>query len=126
MKEQAQLYGAAIEDGFVSRIESGDGGFVAEWGSGPVAAKTVLLATGVTNRRPPMDEAAHDDALAAGLIRYCPICDGYEVTDKNVAVIGSGRTGRGGDALPASLHRRPHVDRARQRCMNCRTRIALA
>ena len=24
-----------------------------------------------------------------GLVRYCPICDGYEVTDKKVGVIGS-------------------------------------
>ena len=93
MREQAQLYGAKIEDGFVSRIERGDGGFVAEWGSGPITAKTVLLATGVANRRPPMDEAAHDAALAAGLIRYCPICDGYEVTDKKVAVIGTDAKG---------------------------------
>jgi thioredoxin reductase (NADPH) len=93
MKEQAQLYGAEIEDGFVSRIECTDGLFVAEWGSGPVAAKTVLLATGVSNRRPSIDEEAHDAALAAGLIRYCPICDGYEVTDKRVAVIGTGAKG---------------------------------
>ncbi|HMI40717.1 MAG TPA: NAD(P)/FAD-dependent oxidoreductase [Sphingomicrobium sp.] len=93
MKEQAQLYGAVIEDGFVSRIESGGGGFVAEWGCGPVAARTVLLATGVSNRRPAMDETAYDSALAAGLIRYCPICDGYEVTDKRVAVIGTGEKG---------------------------------
>jgi thioredoxin reductase (NADPH) len=49
----------------------------------------VLIATGVTNRRPPMDEELHDDALARGLVRYCPICDGYEVTDKKVGVIGS-------------------------------------
>jgi len=90
MKEQAQLYGAAIDQGFVSRIECEDGLFVAEWGCGPVAAKTVLLATGVSNRRPALDETAHDDAVAAGLIRYCPICDGYEVTDKSVAVIGTG------------------------------------
>jgi thioredoxin reductase (NADPH) len=27
--------------------------------------------------------------LARGLVRYCPICDGYEVTDKKVGVIGS-------------------------------------
>src|SRR4030095_11852712 len=40
-------------------------------------------------RRPPMDEALHDDALARGLIRYCPICDGFEVTDKKIGVIGS-------------------------------------
>src|SRR3546814_20616650 len=36
-----------------------------------------------------MDEALHDKALADGLIRYCPICDGYEVTDRKVGVIGS-------------------------------------
>jgi thioredoxin reductase (NADPH) len=49
----------------------------------------VLLATGVTNRKPPMDEALHDEALERGLVRYCPICDGFEVTDKKVGVIGS-------------------------------------
>ena len=95
MKEQAILYGTRIEIGQVTKLErdSGTGEFVAEWGSGPIAAKTVLLATGVTNRRPPMDEALHTDALARGLIRYCPICDGYEVTDKRVGVIGSGSHG---------------------------------
>ncbi len=36
------------------------------WGSGSVTARSVLLATGVTNRRPPMDEALHDEALARG------------------------------------------------------------
>ena len=40
-----------------------------------------------------MDMALHDDAMARGLIRYCPICDGYEVTDKKVAVIGTGERG---------------------------------
>jgi thioredoxin reductase (NADPH) len=40
-----------------------------------------------------MDEDLHDEALAKGLIRYCPICDGYEVTDKKVGVIGSGSHG---------------------------------
>ena len=40
--------------------------FTATWGSGCATARTVLLATGVTNRRPPMDEELHDDALARG------------------------------------------------------------
>jgi thioredoxin reductase (NADPH) len=94
MREQAQRYGARIESGQVTRLDLlDDGTFNAEWGSGPVHARTVLLATGVTNRRPPMDEALHDEALARGLIRYCPICDGYEVTDKKVGVIGSGKGG---------------------------------
>jgi len=51
-------------------------------------ARKVLLATGLTNRRPPMDEDLHNEALSRGLIRYCPICDGYEVTDRKVGVIG--------------------------------------
>ncbi|HEU4810390.1 MAG TPA: NAD(P)/FAD-dependent oxidoreductase [Sphingomicrobium sp.] len=89
MREQAQLYGAKIEDGFIARLDSTDSGFCATWGAGSVEAKTVLLATGTRNRRPPMDEELHDDALARGLIRYCPICDGYEVTDKKIGVIGS-------------------------------------
>jgi thioredoxin reductase (NADPH) len=91
MKEQACKYGAKIESEFVSKLERDEqsGLFTATWGSGCATARTVLLATGVANRRPPMDEALHDDALARGLIRYCPICDGYEVTDKKVGVIGS-------------------------------------
>ena len=91
MREQACKYGAKIESEFVSKLERDEttGLFTATWGSGSATARTVLLATGVANRRPPMEEKLHDDALARGLIRYCPICDGYEVTDKKVGVIGS-------------------------------------
>jgi thioredoxin reductase (NADPH) len=93
MRRQAQKYGTRIVDAFVTRLDKTDCGFEAVWGEGSVAAKAVLLATGVKNRRPPMDEELHDEALAHGLIRYCPICDGYEVTDKRVGVIGSGSRG---------------------------------
>ena len=91
MRDQACKYGAKLETEFVTKLERDEasGMFTATWGSGCVKARTVLLATGVTNRRPPMDEEMHDQALAAGRIRYCPICDGYEVTDKKVGVIGS-------------------------------------
>jgi thioredoxin reductase (NADPH) len=91
MRDQACKYGAKIETEYVTKLERDPdtGHFTATWGSGKAVARTVLLATGVSNRRPPMDEELHDDALARGLIRYCPICDGYEVTDKRVGVIGS-------------------------------------
>jgi thioredoxin reductase (NADPH) len=95
MKEQAQMYGASIATARVTRLDVVEGGFRAEWGQGSVTARKVLLATGLTNRKPPMDEDLHDEALARGLIRYCPICDGYEVTDKRVGVIGSGSHGVG-------------------------------
>ena len=89
MKDQARLYGTRIVEDHVTRLDCEGELFSAQWGSGSATTKTVLLATGVTNRRPPMDLDLHDDALARGLIRYCPICDGYEVTDKKVGVIGS-------------------------------------
>jgi thioredoxin reductase (NADPH) len=90
MRAQACKYGAKIETEFVTKLERDeDGLFTATWGSGEAKARSVLLATGVSNRRPPIDEELHDDALARGLVRYCPICDGYEVTDKKVGVIGS-------------------------------------
>jgi thioredoxin reductase (NADPH) len=95
MRQQACKYGAKIESEFVTRLERErrTALFTATWGSGCQTARAVLLATGVTNRRPPMDEALHDEALSRGLVRYCPICDGYEVTDKNVGVIGSDSRG---------------------------------
>ena len=91
MREQACKYGGKIQTEAVTKLErdSESGIFTATWGSGSRRARTVLLATGVTNRRPPMDEELHDQALAHGLVRYCPICDGFEVTDKKVGVIGS-------------------------------------
>jgi thioredoxin reductase (NADPH) len=95
MRDQACKFGAKIVTEFVSKLErdAKSGLFTATWGSGTATARSVLLATGVTNRRPPMDEQLHDQALARGLVRYCPICDGYEVTDKRVGVIGSGSHG---------------------------------
>jgi thioredoxin reductase (NADPH) len=91
MRDQACKYGAKIENEFVTKLERDEetGLFTATWGSGCATARAVLLATGVTNRRPPIDEKLHDDALSRGLIRYCPICDGYEVTDRKIGVIGS-------------------------------------
>jgi thioredoxin reductase (NADPH) len=91
MRTQAQKYGAKIVRDRVSKLEREEetGLFTATWGSGCRQARSVLIATGVTNRKPPMDEDLHDEALSRGLIRYCPICDGYEVTDKRVGVIGS-------------------------------------
>ena len=95
MRDQACKYGAKFETEFVTKLERDEasGLFTATWGSGEATARAVLLATGVSNRRPPMDEDLHDDALARGLVRYCPICDGYEVTDKRVGIVGSGSHG---------------------------------
>jgi len=133
MQAQARKYGAAIETARVTRLDRIEGGFSAEYGAGPVTARTVLLATGVANRRPPMDEGLHNEALARGLIRYCPICDGYEVTDRKVGVIGSGGNGVAEAAFlrsytadvtliaPDSAHALGAADRERLEALGVRT-----
>jgi len=90
MAEQAQRFGATRELARVTKIEPDDEGFIVWAEAREFHAKTVLIATGVINNRPPgIDDALHIEALGKGLLRYCPICDGYEVTDKRVAVIGT-------------------------------------
>ena len=89
MREQSAEFGVQIRNAAVERLEHHGGMFHARVGDDAIAARSVLLATGVVNNRPRMDDADHDTALSQGLIRYCPICDGFEVTDKRVAVVGS-------------------------------------
>jgi thioredoxin reductase (NADPH) len=94
MREQAREFGVKVERGIVEHVEREDELFVARTVTGDIArARTLLLTTGIVNRSPPISPELHDVALARGLIRYCPICDGFEVTDKRVGVIGDGSHG---------------------------------
>jgi thioredoxin reductase (NADPH) len=94
MREQAREFGAIREEKRVEHLARHKAGFTVGTDSGTYRARTVLIATGVLNHGPPgMDEALHDRALACGALRYCPVCDGYEITDSRVAVIGSGNHG---------------------------------
>jgi thioredoxin reductase (NADPH) len=93
MRRQAMRYGARLLKGEVSLLSREANRFVAEFASERVGAHAVLLATGIVNRRPAMPDDLHNDAVARGLLRYCPICDGYEVTDQSVGVIGTGERG---------------------------------
>jgi thioredoxin reductase (NADPH) len=61
-----------------------DGTFVACTSVDEIHARTVLLATGLVDKRPTgLLEGVKSDA-----IRFCPICDGYEATDKRIGVMG--------------------------------------
>jgi thioredoxin reductase (NADPH) len=95
MRKQAEIYGVRITENTVEVLSQHENDFAACLiGSANVRAQTVLLATGVVNRRPPMiDDRTHALALAGGQLRYCPVCDGYEVTDRRVAVMGTGQRG---------------------------------
>ncbi|WP_299359105.1 NAD(P)/FAD-dependent oxidoreductase [uncultured Paracoccus sp.] len=93
MRIQAARYGAELRPGEVTDIRRDGDLFHGQTDSGPVRARTVLLATGVLNLRPPLAQDVHDDAVARGLLRYCPICDAYEQTGKRIGVLGADRHG---------------------------------
>ncbi|MFK3890128.1 NAD(P)/FAD-dependent oxidoreductase [Sphingomonas sp. NPDC079357] len=94
MQAQAEKYGARREPVKVISLTRDGDDFVVGTDHGTHRARTVLLATGVVNHRPAhLLPDVHDPALARGLLRYCPVCDGYEVTDRRVAVIGTGDHG---------------------------------
>ncbi len=90
MRAQARLYGAELRLGAeVAALTRGaDGRFTATVGGEAVAARTAILATGVMENKPPLPHVA--DAVKRGLIRTCPICDGWESMGKRVAVLGQG------------------------------------
>jgi thioredoxin reductase (NADPH) len=92
LREQARRYGATLTAGNVDRIErSADGTFRVSAGSERIAARTVVLATGAMDVEPALPNIK--DAIRSGLVRHCPICDGFEVIGKSVAVIGRGVRG---------------------------------
>lgn len=93
MREQALRHDVDLRAGHVERLAKRGEEFLAESDSLSLTARSVLLATGVTNLHPQMPQPMHDEALARGQLRYCPVCDGYEACGQNIAVIGTGTRG---------------------------------
>ncbi len=89
LREQATQYGATISRGEVTRLTQIDGAFEAEIDGHVVHASRVLLATGGLDVEP--DLPGVRDAVRRGLVRYCPICDAYEVIGQKVALIAFGK-----------------------------------
>src|SRR3954467_2170472 len=97
-RDTVERYGVPIEAGTVARLERGREGFSAAMkaaggGSRMIRARRVLLATGAVDVEPELPNLP--DAVRRGLVRYCPICDGYESMGRRIAVIGHGERGMG-------------------------------
>src|SRR3546814_15442699 len=93
MREHAARYGAELVNGVVKSIERVQTGFIVRTDSQAIEARTILLAPGVLNHPPRIPQETPDRGVAYGLIRYCPICDAYEVRGKRLAVLGSSAHG---------------------------------
>ena len=93
MRRHARQYGARLENATVSAVARQGDIFHVTTKDEMRTARTVIFATGVVNHRPPLSDAEHDFGLNRGLIRYCPICDAFEIRNKRIAVLGSGDHG---------------------------------
>jgi len=92
---QLERYGGQVIAGEVLDLRIEDGLFVADClpEGGPddamtrIRAHTVLLATGVADVGLPVE--LWREAIAFGSVRLCPVCDGFDVIDKRIAVATS-------------------------------------
>lgn len=92
LREQASLYGAPFLPAQVEALERTGEGFRLRLDEGrELTARTVLLATGVKDNEPELADVF--DAVQRGLIRICPICDGYECIGRTIGVVGSSEKG---------------------------------
>jgi thioredoxin reductase (NADPH) len=95
LKAQLTQYaGGIVQDSITGVACKPDGTFVAKTDGGAVyTASNLLLSTGVVDLEPPLPNVL--EAVRRGLVRQCPICDGYEAIDRKLVVIGRGKQGLG-------------------------------
>ena len=88
MREQMHELGVQIADAEVTALEKTQEGFFRiEVDGQRVLGQNVIFAAGLEDNLPPLDDAA--DLVSSGYLRICPICDGYEIANRPVAVIGA-------------------------------------
>lgn len=86
LREHARHYHVPMQEGRVERLAAHADGFEVLVGGRTLRARKVLLATGARDVVPELPGAA--EGLAAGNVRYCPVCDGFETQGQRVAVLG--------------------------------------
>jgi thioredoxin reductase (NADPH) len=92
LRAQALRYGARIVEGRIEAIERVAGGaFAARSSATVIHARMVVLATGVVDIEPDLPNLPN--VIRRGLVRHCPICDGFEIQGQRVAIIGVGAKG---------------------------------
>nr|WP_052170176.1 NAD(P)/FAD-dependent oxidoreductase [Massilia sp. JS1662] len=87
---QLQRYGGSVMPGEIVDLRIEDGLFVGDYvpegeaEAVQIRAHTALLATGVADAGLPVENWR--EAVAFGSVRLCPVCDGFDVMDKRIAV----------------------------------------
>jgi thioredoxin reductase (NADPH) len=87
LNAQARSYGVTIIADRVTELQAGNPGFRAVCSLGTITAKRVVLASGLIDRN--LASLGLQEAVDDGLVRYCPICDGFEACDLRIGVLGN-------------------------------------
>ena len=91
LREQAESFGACFVQATVTSLERDGQGFSLQAEDGALwRARAVILATGLSDHLPPMEHV--EEAIACGALRLCPVCDAYEVSDRDIGIYGPWRT----------------------------------
>jgi thioredoxin reductase (NADPH) len=90
-RDDVRAYGGTVIDAEVKKLIRASSDFTIEFqkeGAEPshLTARFVIFATGVKDIPPLIPNV--EEAVQRGLIRYCPICDGYEAKGRKIGVIG--------------------------------------
>jgi len=83
---QASQFGVEVVNARVQRIETAQFGFIAHADYQSWTARTILLATGIVDRLPPVMHI--EKGIADEVVRICAVCDGYEAHDHRIVVYG--------------------------------------
>ncbi len=86
MRQHLSHYDVEITGASVASLRKLEGNFIATLENGEVWSRHVILCTGAADVEPDLPDLP--DAVQRGLIRYCPVCDGYEASFKTLGVIG--------------------------------------
>jgi thioredoxin reductase (NADPH) len=84
---QAKTYGVEIISDRITELQPSKAGFEATCSKGIIAARRTVLATGLIDRD--LGNPDLQEAVGRGLVRYCPICDGFEASDLRIGILGS-------------------------------------
>ncbi len=86
LRRQARQFGARIVERRVTSVVKQSEGFEVRLGHVRRQARTLVVATGIQDVLPRV--GGIEAAIFRGLVRLCPICDGYEASAKRIAVYG--------------------------------------
>lgn len=87
LQEEVQRYGAEQLDDYVKSVEKAGEHFIVHTDNEQFTCRRLLIATGTKDEKPDLPDFEHYDGVSAW---HCPACDGYEYSNKKIAVLAWG------------------------------------